>query len=284
MAWETRAATAAMVLALTAGAADIRVSSDPPLPTANLLQNPGLEEGGDGRPVAWTFGTATPAIFQSAWREDGRSGRCLWLKADSGEMSGYWAQSVPVEPGRTYLASGYMRLNAGKVLCYVHGTAARPDGRQISIDERLYRGTMRGHWLIPVFLPPDALGGPDPAVWYPFRLRFTVPPPIDRVAFSLGLYFAAGEASFDDLCVSLAEAALLISVTPATGETLRQVTVTSPGAPKPVFDSGELPAGTSPFETRLAGQPADGQWTVTVRLSDGRQVSRRYPESEGKVP
>ncbi len=285
MTWGKRSiAVAALLAALAAAAADIRVSAEPPLPLPNLLQNPDIEEGAAGQPAAWSFGTATPAIFQNAWAEDGRSGRCLWLKASSGDMSGYWAQAVPVEPGQAYLATGFLRLAAGKVLCYVHGTATTPDGRKISVDERVYRGTMRGHWLIPVFLPPDALGGPDPTVWYPLRLRFTTPEPLERVTLSLGLYFAAGEAAFDDLCISQAETELQIAVTPAPGETLRQVIVSPAPSGRPVFDSGPLPEGTASFEKRLPGQPADGQWIVTVRLGDGRVVTRQYPASEGTAP
>jgi hypothetical protein len=158
-----------------------------------------MEDGLDGKPEGWSFGTATPAIFQASWLDGGRSGKCLWLKAATGEMSGYWSQTVPVEPGKTYLVAGFMRLAQGKVLCYVHGTGKSPDGRKVSLDERFYRGTMRGHWLTPVFLPPEALGGPAPDAWVPFELRFAVPGPIRQVTLSLGLYFTAGEASFDDV-------------------------------------------------------------------------------------
>ncbi len=177
-----------------------------PGPAPNLLTNPGVETGAGGKPDGWSFHTATPAIFEADWRDAGRSGKCLWLKAASGEMSGYWSQTVSVVPGKTYLATGFLRLVRGKVLCYVHGTGALPDGRRVSLDERFYRGTMRGHWLSPVFLPPEALSGPDPDAWLPFQIRFTVPPPVERVTLSLGLYFAAGEAAFDDLSIVPVEA------------------------------------------------------------------------------
>lgn len=268
---------------LVGGAAELRLSSEPPLPVPNLLVNPGVEEGTDGTPAAWAFGTATPAIFESAWGDGGRSGRCLWIKADTGEMSGYWAQSLPVVPGTPYLAKGHLRLLSGKVLCYVHGTADVGGGRKVSVDARHYRGTMRGHWLTPVFVPLGALSGPDAEQWYPFRIAFTPPAPLDRVTFSTGLYFAAGEARFDDLEVCLAEVSLRIRVEPAAGEVLQRVTVTADGKAKPIFDSGTLPAGTGVVTHEIPGQPSDGQWTLTARLADGRTLRERYPKQEGEA-
>lgn len=269
---------------LAGRAAELRLGSEPPLPVPNLLVNPGVEEGADGRPQSWAFGTATPAIFESDWRDGGRSGRCLWLKARTGEMSGYWAQSVAVVPGTPYLAKGHLRILSGKILCYVHGTADAGDGRKVSVDARHYRGTMRGHWLTPVFVPLDALSGPDAERWHPFRIAFTPPAPVDRVALSLGLYFAAGEALFDDLEVCLAEVALQVRVEAAAGEVLRRVVVRADGTTKPILDSGTLPEGAGVFTQAIPGQPSDGQWTLTVTLADGRTLSQRYPKHEGEAP
>lgn len=263
-----------------ASAATIRIVGDPPLPAKNEVVNADVEAGEGEAPLGWRFGTAMPENFEAAWRDGGRSGKCLWLKAKTGAMSGYWGQSVPVQPGRTYLFKGYYRLGAGKILCYAHGRMPLPDGRSVGVDERFYRGTMRGHWLVPVFLPPDALGGPDPQAWYPFRLKVSVPEPLNRLSLSLGLYFTPGEAAFDDLWLGLAETDLSVSVEAGPGETIRRVVVRPVGSEAPLFDSQDLSAGTQTFQTVLKRQATDAIYEVLVTLGSGKVVTARYPADE----
>ncbi len=277
-------AAAALVLLLGAVsvlcAAQITLTGDPPLPVANLIANPGVEQGAGNQPAHWNFGTANPENFETGWRDGGRSGKCLWMKAKTGVMSGYYNQAVPVEPGRAYLFRGFSRLAAGKLLVYANSSIALPDGRRVAVDERFYRGTMRGHWLVPVFLPPDALGGPDPNAWLPFRLKVNVPEGMKAVALSLGLYFQPGEVSFDDLWAGLAATDLSLSVKAAPGETLSRVVVKAVGNDRPVYDSGGLKPGTTEFGTALKAQATDAVYEVSATLGDGQVIVRRYPEGE----
>ena len=268
-----------LVCCLGVQAAGIKISSDPALPTPNLVQNPDLEQGADGKPLGWSFITATPDNFQTGWQEGGRSGKCLWAKALSGKMSGYWNTTVAVEAGRTYFLQGYYRLGGGRILCYVHSTITGPDGKQVSVDERFYRSSLRGHWLSPVFLPPDCLSGPAPEQWQPLSLKVPVPagPAVKAVAISLGIYFTPGEAWFDDIWFGRAETDLQVSVAPAPGEALKRVIVRKVGSEKPVFDRA-LADATTPFSTQIANQPADAEYEVEVTLADGRVVRQRYPE------
>jgi hypothetical protein len=261
-------------------AAEITVSSDPPLPVPNLIANGDCEQGAEGKAAQWSFGTATPSNFETAWRDDGRSGKCLWMKAKTGVMSGYFSQSVPVQPGRAYLFHGFFRLGAGRMLVYANSSIALPDGRRVAVDQRFYQGTMRGHWLVPVFLPPDALGGPDLNAWLPFRLSVNITESMTAVALSLGLYFQPGEVSFDDLWAGLGQTDLSVSVKAAAGETLSRVVMTPVGASKPVYDSGVLKAGTTEFSTLVKQQPTDAVYEVAVTRSDGQVTVRRYPEGE----
>ena len=69
----------------------------------NLVVNPGIELGADDKPAHWNFTTATPDNFLTGWQDGGRSGKCLWAKAKTGVMSGYWGQTVPVPPGQSVL-------------------------------------------------------------------------------------------------------------------------------------------------------------------------------------
>ncbi|NCO91404.1 MAG: hypothetical protein GW911_04410 [Armatimonadetes bacterium] len=273
---------AALILPLLASShawsVEIQFTGNPPLPVANLVRNPGIESGLGATPEGWSFATATPDNFETGWRDDGRSGKCLWLKAKTGAMSGYWGQVVPVAPGKSYLFKGYYRLGGGKILCYAHSSVALPDGRKAGIDERFYRGTMRGHWLVPVFLSPDSLGGPDPQQWYPFRLVARIPDPMQAVALSLGMYFTAGDSAFDDLWAGEAETELALTVKAAEGETLRRVVVTQVGSAKPVLDSQPLAAGSGAYEAKLEHQPTDAVHEVAVTLGNGEIVKARYPD------
>lgn len=281
-----RCLTVVMIAALlgaVASAAEISIVGDPPLPVPNLVRNPGIELGQDGKPADWAFGTATPDNFLTAWRDDGRSGKCLWMKAKTGDMSGYYNQTVVVQPGRPYLFKGYYRLGAGKLLVYAHNSIAAAEGRRVAVDQRFYQGTMRGHWLVPVFLPPDALGGPDPTAWLPFRMQVNVPEQMTAIALSLGLYFQPGEVSFDDLWAGLATTDLAVKVKAADGERLARVVVSPVGDTKPVFDSGALKEGTAEFSTTLKQQPTDATYEAVVTLGDGTTSKYRYPaEGEAK--
>lgn len=262
--------------------ATVAVTGNPPLPVPNIIADPAIEQG-DAAPPNWRFTTATPDNFASGLADGGRSGKCLWLKARSGVMSGYWNQTTAVEPGRTYLYKGFYRLGSGKLLAYAHGGVRLEDGRAAAVDQRFYQGTMRGHWLSPVFLPPDALGGPDPTVWYPFSLTVAVPEPMTAVTLSLGLYFQAGEVWFDDLWAGLATTDIAVSVTAAEGETLRRVVLRRVGADTPALDSGDL-GGATAYECVAKEQPTGQTYEVEASLGDGTVVRERYPrEEEGEA-
>jgi hypothetical protein len=303
-----RFACIVLALASTLGqAAEIRIDSSTPLPVPNLARNPGMEEGDSGpstalrpalslpfdaaqglepverskggTPLHWKFTTAMPDNFETGWVDGGRSGKCLWVKAKTGKMSGYWNQTIPVEPGKTYLFKGYYRLAAGKILCYAHASVRLQDNRSVAVDQRYYRGSLRGHWLVPVFLPPEALAGPDPQQWYPFEIKATIPPPMKAISLSLGIYFTPGEAWFDDIWVGLAETDLRVSVKAGPGEVLERVVVRAVGEPKPVADSKPLQGATT-FETTLKAQRSDKEYEVEVTLADGKVIRQREPRSE----
>lgn len=262
-----------------AQAAEIAVTSDPPLPVPNRVTNPGIEQADEqGKPLDWRFTTAKPEIYEVGRVEGGRSGHCLWLKANTDEMSGYWAQDVPVTAGTKQLFKGWWRLAAGKMLIYAHGRITLPDGRRRAIDARDFHGTSRGHWLVPVFLPPDALGGPQPDEWYPFRLEADITEGFEQLALSLGLYFQTGEAWFDDLWAGLARTTLDLTVTAPDGPALKRVVVTPVDGVKPVFDTKDLPPETREVKQTLPDLPTDAVYETVVTLADGQTVRRLYPE------
>lgn len=261
-------------------AAEVSLTADPPLPVPNLLANPGMEEGMGEEAAAWRFSTATPDNFLAGRAENGRSGTCLWVKAKTGVMSGYFGQTVTVDPGAKYLCHGFYRLGGGRILIYAHSSVDVGGGRKVAVDERFYRGTMRGHWLSPVFLPPEVLGGPDPDEWFPFTLTVDVPDPMGAFTLSLGLYFQPGEVWFDDLWVGRATTELNVNVKADDGRALRRVVLQRTGAQDPVRDSGELAAGTRSFVSTVPDQPTDAVYELAVTLADGTVQRSRYPEAE----
>ena len=261
-------------------AVDIEIRGTPELPVPNLIPNPGFEESEGENPAHWSFSTANPENFIVGLDEDGRRGKCVFVKAHEGIMSGYWVQRVAVEPGKKYLFGGHQRVASGRVLCYVHATHRLGDGAVVEVNQRHYSGIMREHWLIPVFLNPSDLAVPDPAQWFPWELAVTVPPPLETVSLSIGLYFSGGQVWFDDLWAQLAETDLQVEVSTDDEAGLARVVVQRVGEQALVLDSGELEAGTQHYAIVLAGQQTDAVYEVTAIKPDGTAIHRRYPAGE----
>jgi len=258
-------------------AASINVTADPPVPARNLVRNSHIEAGRGGQPVDWRFSTAVPENFETAWREGGCAGKCLWLRAASGKMSGYWGQSVPVVPGQTYLFRGRYRLAGGRILCYAHGRRRLDNGRSIAIDKRFYAGSLRNHWLVPVFLPPAALMGPDPKKWFPFQVQVPVPDGLDAIALSVGIYFTAGEVAYDDIELVPLTTRLDIVVHLGPGEHARRVIVTRAGADKPVLERTPPAGAPGDLKYVLPHEVLPGRWHIAVTLRDGSIAQRTFP-------
>lgn len=263
------------ILAVVAcGAVEIQISADPPLPVPNLLQNPGFEQVNDTGPEHWSFSTARPDNFALSWDGPARTGEhCAALKAHTNVMSGYWYQSVPVE-AKAYLLRGHFRLVSGRMLIYAHG-ANKDRQPSVGVDERFYAGALQGHWLVPVFIPPEALAGMAPDGYEPFRLPVTIPEGLPALSISLGMYFTPGELAFDDIWFGCGETTLTVRIDPE-GATLAGLQVLSDQSDRPVYSSeqGQAP----PRELTLEKMPTDAVYTVVVTTADGKEFRATYPE------
>lgn len=258
-----------MLLAVTAaGAADLQVTADPPLPRPNLVVNPGMEQTTATGVANWNFSTANPENFATDRAASGRSGPgSLHLIAHSGVMSGYWNQVVSLKPETDYVMRVWYRLGGGKMLCYAH--AALPDGK--SVDQRFYDSSMRTHLLVPVFLKPEYTKGADPNRWFLCRLPFRTIKDMNAIAVSLGIFFSAGEAWFDDASVTEAKTALTVKTqTPVT----RVRVLDAEG--KAVFDSGVVAAAA--FEKTLPELATDTVYTIEATDGAGKLTTVKYPE------
>jgi len=252
------------------GKVDVSLTAQPPLPMANLLKNPGLEQMRDGVPEAWHWSTAVPDNFEQGVTSDGRGGgHCLHIKAKSGVMSGYWSQTITVVPGKRYLFVGWYRLRGGKLLAYVHART-----RKTQLDQRFYAASLATIPLVPVFLKPEYVGGARPDHWYRMRVPFTPPEGMKAVTVSVGMYFTPGEVWYDDL--SVIEAVTTLALDVRADKDLRRVTLLRQGQQKPVWDSGELAAGVR-HVARTVQAAADGVYLLRAEARDGEVAEARCP-------
>jgi hypothetical protein len=251
---------------LPAFAADIQITADPPLPVANILANPGFEDGADAQPAAWKFGTASPDNFVTGWAAEGRTGKAVCCKALSASMSGYWGQGVTLQPDTDYRLTGWFRLRGGKLLVYVH---APPP----TLNERFYATSMLNHFLVPVFLKPEYMRG-APDTWQPLKMEFRTPAGLAAASVSLGMYFTAGEVWYDDFSLHVAKTTLKLKVTDT--EDLRSVQVKT-AAGEVVYDSGVLAAGTRALEHDCPGVSTEGSYVVVATGASGKTSTKQYP-------
>ncbi len=271
------------VFSTIAGAVDIEVSTDPSLEAANLLENPHVEQATDGEPEHWSFSTAVPENFDIGWEADtGRDGSgALHVVAHERVMSGYWAQKVPVTPG-TYLFRGWYRTTGGRLLMYAHGRNPEVEP-PVGVDARTYHGSSIASFLVPVFVPYEALTGPDPDTYYPFSVQVEVPERLGEIALSMGIYFTPGEAWFDDVWFGPAAVDLKLRVD-GEGEQIAQVTVFQDGVEEPLYDSGDDPAAgpdhplRDPFEATVPGVATGGSYLIVAKTGGGNLHRVHFPE------
>ncbi len=266
-----------------AAAVTIELTTDQPRVEANLALNPAMEEGADGAPAHWSLSTAVPENFETAWVEgEGRHGsRALYLKAHENVMSGYWGQTVAVEPG-SYIFRGFYRTTTGRLLMYAHGrnTDVEPP---VGVDARVYAGSAIAGFLVPVFIPYEALAGADPDTYYPFSVQVEVPERLPTIALSMGMYFTPGEVWFDDVWFGPATLDLIIRVA-GGGEQVGKLTVFDEDEVDPVYVSTNdprCPVGgllPDPFEVRLEDVRADARYLIVAKTADGDLTRARFPE------
>jgi hypothetical protein len=257
-----------LLLAAPVVAAQVQVTSNPPLPLPNLIVNGGIEQAAPDGAANWSFGTANPENFAIDRVAAGRSGPgALHLISHTGVMSGYFNQVVKVKPETDYLLRAWYRHGGGKLLNYAH--AVLPSGR--GVDQRFYSTSLKNHFLAPVFLKPEYIKGTDPSVWQLCRLPFRTIPEMNSIAISLGIFFSAGELWFDD--VSVTEAATDLTVTVKGPATKVRVLDDKQAV---LFDSGAL--NTDTFTKTLPGVPSDGRYTIEVTEPGGKIITQQYPK------
>lgn len=272
---------AVATLAAPAAAVEVQVATDPPLDGANLVRNADMEEGADGEPADWSFSTAVPENFTIGWAEgEGRNGsRSLHVVAHDNVMSGYWGQAVPVRAGG-YLFRGWYRTTGGRLLMYAHGRNTELDP-PVGVDARAFHGSAIASFLVPVFIPREALTGPDPDSYHPFSVDVQVPEGLERITLSMGIYFTPGEAWFDDVWFGPATFDLKLRVS-GEGEQLQQVRVLREGVETPVYTSADDPSCppgrplAEPFEVTVEDVATAGAYEIVATTIAGETHRVRF--------
>jgi hypothetical protein len=272
-----------LATAATAVAVEINVTTDPPLDAVNLVRNADMERGADGQAADWSFSTAIPENFTLGWPEGaGRNGsRALHIIAHDKVMSGYWYQEVPVQPG-DYVFRGYYRTVTGRLLMYAHGTNTDVQPA-VGVDARAFHGSSIASFLVPVFVPLEALAGPDPETYYPFSVKVAVPEGLEQITLSMGLYFTPGEVWFDDVWFGRATMQMRLNVS-GEGERLESLRVLREGSATPLYSSASdpnCPAGQplpEPFTVTLDAVPTDGDYVIEAKTVGGELQRIRFPE------
>jgi len=179
-----------MVIVLAAaGLTAARLVEPDPAP-ANLLMNPGVEEGSGSLPVGWRSvklpggdGSVTFAWDDASSHEGSRS-----LRIDStGTGRGIWSQVVPVEAGVVYELSGYVAFEGltRESACHLQAVF-RGEGNQV---------------LEFVDLARHDSGSRDFDLDFPARMLFRAPSGATHVETN-GYLSGRGTAWFDDLVLS----------------------------------------------------------------------------------
>lgn len=245
----------------------------------NLVKNPGFEDGANGRPADWRFGTAMPENFVAEWSTDAHTERhSVRILSHSGRMSGYWAQTLPVKANENYRLTAWAKMTGGRILMYALGYDATGKSRRDLLDARRYLSCSADHPLVPVFLKPEYMPGVPPNEWRQMVLDFKPPEGIARITVHLGSYFQAGEMWFDDVALHAGSLDMTLSVKCEAGEpAITRVSVLPMTGGDPVFDSGPLP-GVRTYSEPLTKLRPSAPVRVVVRTRDGRTHERAFTQ------
>jgi hypothetical protein len=177
----------------------------------NLVQNGDFEDLQNDQAKNWSFSSANPEIFKLSFPTEKTRGHIAQMDVSSAVMSGYFNQSIAVQPHTDYRFSALTRLSGGKILIYLHGGQDKT-----SLDTRIYVESLQGNPLVPLFWDRKWIQGsastPNPGkglvrtfladvgVWQPVALDFNSGE-LSSVTVSLGAYFESGQYAFDDVSI-----------------------------------------------------------------------------------
>ena len=146
----------------------------------SLLTNGDFEELTDGSPAGWQPLSPHCTLVEESPR---RGARCaqVAVPADAVPTSAVFQQELPVEPGRRYRISGWVRTRdvSGRGMAYIAVYQHDEAGAMVEFrDFAVVRGT---------------------SDWQQFTYEFVPRPSVRRVRILLGIYDATGTAWFDDI-------------------------------------------------------------------------------------
>lgn len=243
----------------------------------NLLTNPGFEDGAGEWPDGWGWApNQPPPKIDRVWSESAFSGaRSAGVVSESGSASGYWTQSVPVQPGEVSLLTCRVLLEEGTVLVRAYGHDA--DGNPLrGFDLRAYDRRRTTHPLAPAYWRPEWIIDMVREPWAPVELivdtRGGVAPA--SISVQIGSYFAPGALYIDEVYLGPGTLTLRYTV---TGAPLSRVRVLDASGGEQVT-SGDL-GGAQRHEHRAEGLALGEAWCVEAVATDRTVTRLWYPEA-----
>jgi len=261
----------ACLLASAGAAVTIAVTSEPPLPVANLFVNPGLEEG-DDKPDGWAVSASDPGVVDFSYpKTGGYRGAYLRMDAHGSTSNGYLSQPVRLVGDTLYRAGIRVRLRGGRMVLWLHAWV-----NERRFDERVYHTSWGALPLIPDFVNLDWTTSPDPEAWTWVGREFRTWPEQTSVNPHFGVFFERGSMDLDEAFIGLARTTLKLT---AGGAPLARV-VLRDQADKVRWDSGPLAAGTTRLEQDVPDLPTDTRYRVVVTTRDGEEIEQWHPQGE----
>lgn len=183
-----------------------------PAAPVELVKNGDFEILAESKARDWTFSTAKPENFTVTFPAVAPRGQVAQMNVSSAEMSGYFNQTIALQPQTQYRLTALAKLDSGKALIYLHGGSGAE-----KLDTRIYVETLKNHPLVPWFWKKEWVAGSsgfphrglglvrnflaEPGKWQPVSITFNSGN-LKSVTVSLGAYFEAGIYQFDDVSIT----------------------------------------------------------------------------------
>ena len=262
-----------LVVSCAAEAPRITVQAEAVPAGENLLANPSFEEGAGEWPDAWGWAPNQPTKVLRFWAEEAFTGRrAARVRNDSAAASGYWTQTVPVEPDRDYLLTARVTIADGKLLLRAQGLDA--DGQPApGFDRRAYAEVRARHIMAPVFWEPAWIVNMIREPWAPIDLIFSTrdEPAPPQINVQVGSYFSTGAQLIDD--VYLGPGTLTLSYAIEADGIASVCIIDEAGAEL----ARHGPTAEARIEGRLEGLPLGGRYRIEATSRAGDVAEAWYP-------
>jgi hypothetical protein len=259
-------------------AAEIQVTSQPPLPVANLLKNPSFDILDGNFPSNWPIRNEDISkyvhiIYHS---KNGHSGGFVRFEVGNAAIPAYLTQSVTVEPNTLYKYGGWIRYRFGNGLMHLSSVVTDRNRVDKSFDNRRYIYSWAQTPLVPNFVPEEWTDSPPFDKWCYIETDCKTLPGQQTLTFNLGSYFSRSSIDFDDVFLIPAITTLNLNV---SGGRLKRISVNDENG-QVHWDSGTLSKNLANYIQSIPNLPSTSRYLITCELANGSKIQKWYPESK----